>query len=129
SDTRRVNGPGRLRPATVAGRFGPVTRLAGGCRSTRSPATSTCRRIDPSLGRRVTAARPLPYPRPVTDTVRVRREPPAFRHATVVRVEPRASWLVRLTVAGPELAGFDAGLPASSIRLLVPDPRERRTGL
>jgi NADPH-dependent ferric siderophore reductase len=65
----------------------------------------------------------------VSDTVRTRREPPAFRHATVTRVARRSPRLVRLTLAGPELAGFELGLPAASVRLLVPAERERRSGL
>ena len=55
-------------------------------------------------------------------TIRSRREPPHFRHVVVTEVVERSARLVRLTVAGPELAGFDIGLPAASVRLLVPDP-------
>jgi NADPH-dependent ferric siderophore reductase len=58
-------------------------------------------------------------------TIRTRREPPTFRLATVVGAEPRSERLVRLTIAGEGLAGFDPGLPAASVRLLVPDPSER----
>jgi NADPH-dependent ferric siderophore reductase len=58
-------------------------------------------------------------------TIRSRRQPPPFRHATVVAVVPRSERLVRLSLAGPDLAGFDPGLPAASVRLLVPDARER----
>ena len=58
-------------------------------------------------------------------TVRTRREPPSFRPAVVVDVEQRSERLLRLTVAGPELRTLDIGLPAASVRLLVPDPSER----
>ena len=58
-------------------------------------------------------------------TIRSRREPPSFRHATVVAVEPRSARLVRLTLAGPDLHDLDIGLPAASVRLLVPDAAER----
>ncbi|MEL7210715.1 MAG: siderophore-interacting protein, partial [Actinomycetota bacterium] len=51
---------------------------------------------------------------------RVRREPPKFREVAVAAVEARSPHLVGITVAGPELAGFDMGLPAASVRLLVP---------
>lgn len=61
-------------------------------------------------------------------TIRSRREPPPFRHVTVVDVVPRGGRLVRLTLAGAELEGFDPGLPAASVRLLVPDPSERGDG-
>lgn len=52
--------------------------------------------------------------------VRTRREPPVFRQVEVAQVEPRSARLVRVTLAGAELAGFDLGLPAASVRLLVP---------
>jgi NADPH-dependent ferric siderophore reductase len=39
----------------------------------------------------------------------------------VAGVEPRSPHLVLVTLAGPELEGFDIGLPASSVRLLLPD--------
>lgn len=52
--------------------------------------------------------------------IRARREPPPFRSVTVVAVERRSPLLVRLTLAGPELEGLDPGLPAASVRLLVP---------
>jgi len=58
-------------------------------------------------------------------TIRARREPPPFRPATVVDVIRRGDRLVRLTLAGPALADLDPGLPAASVRLLVPDPSER----
>lgn len=52
--------------------------------------------------------------------IRARREPPPFRTAEVVRVERRSPRMVRVTIAGPELAGLDPGLPAASVRLLLP---------
>lgn len=52
---------------------------------------------------------------------RVRREPPPFRRVEVVRKEPRSPYLVRITLAGSELEGFDPGLPAASLRLLLPE--------
>jgi NADPH-dependent ferric siderophore reductase len=55
-------------------------------------------------------------------TVRTRREPPRFRVVEVVGVEERSPRLVRVTLAGPELEGFDAGLPAASVRLFLPPP-------
>jgi NADPH-dependent ferric siderophore reductase len=56
----------------------------------------------------------------VSDPIRLRREPPAFRHVTVVRRQARTPHLVRLTLGGPELQGLDPGLPAASVRLLLP---------
>lgn len=52
---------------------------------------------------------------------RVRREPPPFRRVEVVRKEPRSPYLVRVTLTGSELEGFDPGLPAASLRLLLPE--------
>jgi NADPH-dependent ferric siderophore reductase len=57
-------------------------------------------------------------------TVPTRREPPAFRLVEVVAVESVNPFLVNVIFGGAELAGFDPGLPASSMRLLVPDPGE-----
>lgn len=59
------------------------------------------------------------YASPVT-TVPIRREPPHFRPVTVDRVEARSPRMVRVTLTGTELAGFDIGLPAASVRLLLP---------
>lgn len=58
-------------------------------------------------------------------TIRSRREPPAFRPATVTEVVDRSERLVRLTLTGAALAGLDIGLPAASVRLLVPDHPDR----
>lgn len=52
---------------------------------------------------------------------RVRRPPPPLRRLTVARREPRSAYLVRITLQGPELAGYEPPLPAGSIRLLLPD--------
>ena len=56
---------------------------------------------------------------------RVRREPPAFRRLAVASIARRSPYLVRLTLAGPELAGFEPPLPAGSVRLLMPDEQLR----
>jgi NADPH-dependent ferric siderophore reductase len=40
----------------------------------------------------------------------------------VREVRPRTPRLVRVTLGGAELAGFDPGLPAASVRLLLPRP-------
>jgi NADPH-dependent ferric siderophore reductase len=56
------------------------------------------------------------------DALRIRREPPRFRRVEVQRsayVSPR---LLRVTLAGAELAGFTVDLPAASVRLLLPSP-------
>ena len=53
---------------------------------------------------------------------RVRREPPRFRRVTVARTELLSPHLLRVTLTGPELAGFDPGLPAASVRTLLPSP-------
>jgi NADPH-dependent ferric siderophore reductase len=58
-------------------------------------------------------------------SIRTRREPPRFRRVTVARVEIRSPYLRRITLAGRELEGLDPGLPAASVRLLLPD---RTTG-
>lgn len=38
----------------------------------------------------------------------------------VARVEPRSPYLTRVTLSGPGLEGFEVGLPAASLRLLLP---------
>lgn len=63
---------------------------------------------------------PAAPPDPVPS--RLRREPPAFRDLVVRRVEPRSPRLTRITLGGPDLAGFTLELPAASVRLLLPDP-------
>jgi NADPH-dependent ferric siderophore reductase len=52
---------------------------------------------------------------------RVRREPPAFRRLAVAGSEGRTPHLVRVTLTGPELDGFEPPLPGGSVRLLLPD--------
>ncbi|MFL6242724.1 MAG: siderophore-interacting protein [Acidimicrobiia bacterium] len=56
----------------------------------------------------------------VTATRRLRREPPAFRHVEVRRVERLTPRLVRVTFGGAELAGFTVDQPAASVRVLLP---------
>ncbi len=53
-------------------------------------------------------------------TRRLRREPPAFRRVAVRRVERVSPRMVRVTLSGPELAGFTVEQPAASVRVLVP---------
>jgi NADPH-dependent ferric siderophore reductase len=55
-------------------------------------------------------------------TVRLRRQPPAFRPVTVERVTPLTPRLVRVTVGGPKLDGLVIDQPAASVRLLLPSP-------
>lgn len=50
----------------------------------------------------------------------IRREPPRFRLVTVRRKSWTSARLVRVTLAGPELAGFEVTEPAASVRLLLP---------
>ena len=56
----------------------------------------------------------------MSDPIRVRRPPPPLRRVAVVRAEHRTPHLVRVTLGGPELEGLDPGLPAASVRLLLP---------
>lgn len=53
---------------------------------------------------------------------RLRREPPRFRAAEVRRTETLTPRMVRVTIGGPELEGLDPGLPAASVRVLLPSP-------
>jgi NADPH-dependent ferric siderophore reductase len=53
-------------------------------------------------------------------STRVRREPPRFRRVEVTHVGRRSPRLVAVTLAGPELDGFELDLPAASVRLLLP---------
>jgi NADPH-dependent ferric siderophore reductase len=55
---------------------------------------------------------------------RIRREPPRFRRVRVVRLVPVTSRLTRVVLGGEELVGFDPPGPASSVRLLLPEPGE-----
>ncbi|HEX6418985.1 MAG TPA: siderophore-interacting protein [Acidimicrobiales bacterium] len=59
-----------------------------------------------------------PGPRPA----RIRREPPRFRAVAVAGVRAVTPRLVRVTLAGPELAGLQIDRPAASVRLLLPEP-------
>ena len=52
---------------------------------------------------------------------RVRREPPGFLEAAVASTERRTPYLMRVTLQGPALAGFEPPLPAGSVRVLLPD--------
>jgi NADPH-dependent ferric siderophore reductase len=56
----------------------------------------------------------------VATTIRIRREPPPLRRVTVVERAAVTPHLARVTLGGPELEGLDPGLPAASVRLLVP---------
>jgi NADPH-dependent ferric siderophore reductase len=53
-------------------------------------------------------------------TAPIRREPPPFRRAAVTAVQPLTPRLLRVTLGGPELAGFPVPEPAASVRLLLP---------
>jgi NADPH-dependent ferric siderophore reductase len=55
-------------------------------------------------------------------TIRTRREPPRFRTVEVRRTEPLTPRLLRVTLAGDELAGMVLDLPAASVRVLLPTP-------
>lgn len=52
---------------------------------------------------------------------RLRREPPRFRRATVTAVDAMTPFLTRVRLEGEELRGLDPGLPAASVRLLLPE--------
>lgn len=54
----------------------------------------------------------------------IRREPPRFRRVRVVRLVPVTPRLTRVVLGGEELVGFDPPEPASSVRLLLPEPGE-----
>lgn len=56
----------------------------------------------------------------VVTTIRTRRQPPPFRNVEVARVELRGPLLRGITLTGPALDGLDPGLPAASVRLLLP---------
>jgi NADPH-dependent ferric siderophore reductase len=59
-------------------------------------------------------------PEPEANERRIRRQPPTFRRLEVLRRQVLSPRLVRITVGGPELAGFGLDLPAASVRLLLP---------
>jgi NADPH-dependent ferric siderophore reductase len=50
------------------------------------------------------------------------RHPLAVRRVTVARVTPLAPSMRRITLTGPELAGFSALGPADHVKLFFPDP-------
>jgi NADPH-dependent ferric siderophore reductase len=52
--------------------------------------------------------------------VRLRREPPRFRRASVARVARLGARMVRVTLAGRELDGLVVEQPAASVRVLFP---------
>ena len=56
----------------------------------------------------------------MSESTRIRREPPPFRQVTVRRTEHLTGWMRRITLAGPELAGMAPAAPAASVRLLLP---------
>src|SRR5438132_619035 len=58
-------------------------------------------------------------------TARPRREPPHFRRVAVRHVEHLSPRMVRVTLAGPDLAGLKVEQPAASVRLLLPEPGGR----
>jgi NADPH-dependent ferric siderophore reductase len=58
----------------------------------------------------------------MTSPIRLRREPPRFRHVTILRVEQLTPRLTRVTIGGPELDGLDPPELAASVRLLLPPP-------
>jgi NADPH-dependent ferric siderophore reductase len=60
-----------------------------------------------------------PAPRPAA---RVRRPPPPFRHVVVRRTQRLSPRMMRVTFAGPDLAGMVVEHPAASVRLLLPQP-------
>ncbi len=53
-------------------------------------------------------------------SLRLRREPPAFRVVDVVGAERLSPRMMRVTVGGPGLDGFAVDQPAASVRLLLP---------
>lgn len=60
---------------------------------------------------------------------RLRREPPHLRAVSVLRREELGPRLVRITLGGPALAGFEMPEPAGSVRLLLPEPGTDEIGL
>ena len=57
-----------------------------------------------------------------TKLARIRREPPKYRRVVVRSVEPLTPYLLRIVLGGDELDGFAIEAPASSVRLLLPQP-------
>ena len=56
------------------------------------------------------------------ETLRVRRQPPAFRQVGVRRLDYLTPHLAGLTLTGRDLEGFAVEQPAASVRLLLPLP-------
>lgn len=56
------------------------------------------------------------------DVLRIRREPPRFRHMSVRAAERLSPRMVRVTFEGPDLRGLEVEEPAASVRLLLPSP-------
>lgn len=52
----------------------------------------------------------------------IRREPSRYRRVVVQSVEPLTPHMVRVVLGGDELDGFSIDAPASSVRLLLPQP-------
>ena len=64
-----------------------------------------------------------PDPAPAPGSGRLRREPPALpQPGGAPASRPSAPRLTRVTLGGPELAGFALEAPAASVRLLLPEP-------
>lgn len=59
---------------------------------------------------------------PDVAAIRARREPSAFRLLTVRRTVELSPRLVRVTIGGPDLEGFEMPELAASVRLLLPAP-------
>lgn len=59
---------------------------------------------------------------PDVAAIRARREPPELRLLTVRRTVELSPRLVRVTIGGPALDGFQMPEPAASVRLLLPAP-------
>ena len=61
------------------------------------------------------------------EAVRTRRPPPPFRQVSLIQSQYLTPHLLRLRLAGDDLAGFDAADPAASVRLLIGDGSNRLT--
>jgi len=59
---------------------------------------------------------------PSSGALRTRREPPPFRHGTVVGLDRPTPYMLRVTFDGPELGELVVNEPAASVRLLLPSP-------
>jgi len=59
---------------------------------------------------------------PSSGALRTRREPPPFRHGTVVGLDRPTPHMLRVTFDGPELGELVVNEPAASVRLLLPSP-------